>query len=123
MTLPSTSAAYPDTMLDAVSLACQRGILVIPCPSPAALRLQFNGLRGALRKENKSDAIDMISFHLQSDPPALVLKSKETAPNMIALADAIKATRENPPDDPLPLSPLAEDAEAALFRILGVKND
>lgn len=104
-------------MLRAVSAAYSLGELVIPHPRPKALRLDFQGLRGALRAEGNAEEIDALTFQLQDNPPALILRLKETTENAQAINAALAAIGEKSP--PVPPSPDLADSEAALSRILG----
>lgn len=113
MSLPRNSSAYPSTLLAAVQRAADLGEFVIPTKNPRALRLQLQGLRGALRREGAAQTIDSIMFCLQENPPALILKTRDNTPEALDVFAALG-------DNPLPaLSPaLAEQAEDLLSRIL-----
>lgn len=117
MSLPRNSTAYPVTLLAAVTRAADLGIFPIPTQNPQALRLQFQGLRGALRREGNSSVIDSIMFCLQKEPPALILKTRDSTPEALEVAAALQATPEAS-------SPSAADlAEETLSRILsGASN-
>lgn len=116
MSLPKTSTAYPSAFIKAISRAYSEGSLFIPHPKPLALRLQFQGLRGALRKEGSADLIDALSFHTQTNPPGLTLRLRETSPDALAIEAALGDDSPSPDSPPLPSS---IDAESALNRILG----
>lgn len=113
MSLPKTSTAYPSAFIKAISRAYSEGSLFIPHPKPLALRLQFQGLRGALRKEGSADLIDALSFHAGKD--GLTLRLRETSPDALAIEAALG---DSPSPDSPPSSP-SIDAESALQRILG----
>lgn len=114
MSLPRSSLAYPSQLLDAVSLAATRGELVIPTPKPSALRLQLQGLRGALRREGKAEIIDSVGFYIQSNPSALVIRLKENTELALDVSAALAAAQSNNP----PVS-ATEQAEAAISRLFG----
>jgi hypothetical protein len=117
MSLPRNSIAYPPSFLSAIERAFSLGELTIPTEKPKALRLQFQGLRGALRRENRADIIDSVMFCVQESPPALILRSRDASSAALDVAKALETTqvRENP-------SSVTDDAEAALDRILGKSN-
>lgn len=113
MSLPRNSSAYPSTLLAAVQRAADLGEFVIPTKNPRALRLQLQGLRGALRREGAAQTIDSIMFCLQENPPALILKTRDNTPEAL---DVLAALGDNPLPAPSPA--LAEQAEDLLSRIL-----
>jgi len=113
MSLPRNSSAYPPALLAAVQRASDLGAFTIPTKNPRALRLQLQGLRGALRREGSAQVIDSIMFCLQENPPALVLKTRDNTPEAL---DVLAALGDNPLPPPSPA--LAEQAEDLLTRIL-----
>lgn len=116
MSLPRNSSAYPPSLLAAVQRAADLGEFVIPTKNPRALRLQLQGLRGALRRENTSSTIDGVMFCLQAEPPALVIKSRDNTPEALEVLAALgKSPQPSTPDNS---ALLAEQAEDLLARIL-----
>lgn len=113
MTRAKNTTAYPSLMLTGLERAVDLGELVIPTAAPSALRLQYYGLIGALRHEGKTELADLVSFHIQHDPSALVIRLKDTAGIMQDLAAALGAP---------PQPSASEEAAAALDRILGGKS-
>ena len=118
MSLPRSSTAYPPSFLEAVSRAFSLGEITIPTEKPKALRLQFQGLRGALRRENRADVIDSVMFCVQENPPALIIRSRDASE---AALDVSKALAGIPAENP-PSLPSTDSAEDALDRILGKSN-
>lgn len=120
MSLPRNSSAYPPSLLAAVQRAADLGVFVIPTQNPRALRLQLQGLRGALRRENAASLIDSVMFCLQAEPPALVIKTRENTPEALAVLAALESS-------PAPVStapsPSATHAEDILARILGATSN
>ena len=126
MSLPKTSAAYPPQFLRAVETAFSTGEITILHAKPLALRLQLNGLRGALRREGKADIIDSVSFHLRTDPPALIIRARDQSFDARAVESALADIGQpkqpnNPLDDPS--RPALFDADTALDRILNRSAD
>jgi hypothetical protein len=111
MSLPKSSAAYPPALLQAIELGYSSGEFRIPCENPAALRLQFNGLRGALRRENSAGKIDALGFYVQKQPPALILRLRTTDPLAIAVDSAVQSAILTDPS----LDAAAAAAEEAFF--------
>lgn len=120
MSKPRTSTAYP-AHLQAMQRAFSLGELIIPTDNPLRLRLEFQGLRGALRKEKNSEIIDSLGFFIQKDPPALILRSYEATKSA---SDIFAALAETPSTSSpvLSLSDTARAAEDALDRLLGKSN-
>ena len=117
MSLPRNSSAYPSSLLAAVQRAADLGEFIIPTKNPRALRLQLQGLRGALRRENASATIDSVMFCLQDSPPALVIKSRDNTPEALEVLAALGSTPK--PSATLEQSALlADQAEDLLARIL-----
>jgi hypothetical protein len=110
MTTPKHSTAYPSQMLTAIQRAIDLGELVIPTPNPRAMQLQFNGLRGCLRREGKSEFAEMVSFIIADNPPRLILRLRELSPLAKDITAALSAAPERS---------AADEALAALDRILG----
>ena len=100
-------------MLDALERAFSQGELVIPTEKPAALRLHFYGLGGALRKEGKSEIFDGIAFLIRKDPSRLILSLREQTQFGEEVARALAGGNSPPQESP------TSEAEAALARILG----
>lgn len=116
MSLPKSSSAYPRAYLDAIETAHNHGELFIPHSKPLALRLQLQGLRGALRRENAADLIDALVFKVK--PDGLLLQMRDSSDDANAVQNALAAFKTSAPT--LPDSPrTALDADAALNRILG----
>lgn len=114
MSLPKVSESYPIEMMDAIMRAHSVGEVTIHTDNPSNLRLQFNGLRGALRKEGKSEIVDQVSFHIShkdAEHPWMMIRLRSAAPGIADIAAALKG--ENPK------SSAVEEAEASLDRILG----
>lgn len=109
MTLPKTSASYPPEMLAAIDRAHAVGEVVIPTMTPMQMRLQFQGLRGAMRKEGKSELVDMVSFHITEKE--FIIKLRAASPMMADIAKALEIDA--------PRANAVEEAEASLMRILG----
>ena len=110
MPTPTRSDSYPPAMFAALDHARAHGSFLIPTQTPAALRLQFYGLKFALKREEKASetGINGISFILK--PEGLLLRSIENAPFALEIEAALKA--EGAKSNPI------NDAEAALDRIL-----
>lgn len=89
MSLPKASGAYPSALIHAVTVAHDLGELRIPCENPLALRLQFNGLRGALRREGAAGKIDSLGFYIEKSPDTLILRVKTATPLIGEVAQAI----------------------------------
>jgi hypothetical protein len=102
-------------MLRAVETALDLGEFVIPTENPAALRLRFNGLRGALRRKGDPSKIDAVSFHLQASPPALVIRPLADAPLLKDVDAALSALSGDKTAEPS----AAAQAEDLLARLLG----
>ena len=110
MSTPLNSAAYPAAFLDALAQAGEKGSLSIPCPKPAALRLRFYGLVGALRKEGKPEIVENLGFYIRENPLRLDIVRKSLDDEAALVAAALGS------------SPSASDPAAeALKRILGEK--
>lgn len=110
MSRPKNSAAYPPAMLAALDKVHAEGSIIIPTNNPMAMRLHFQGLRGALRNENKAEIIDTVIFKIQKDPSALLIVLRENEAFVQDIAAALGTNTQ--------LSAI-EDAEASLNRILG----
>lgn len=109
MSLPKTSDSYPPEFLAAITRALEEGELAIPTPNPAALRFRFNGLRGAMRRENRGELIDMVSFHIT--PDSMIIRSRAADPLISDVASAL-----GKPSLP---SAARDEAETLLARLLG----
>lgn len=75
---PRASNAYPVEFRAALNRAIGQGELFIPHPKPAAFRLQLYGFTSALRRDGEPELADSCSFYLQSDPPGVWIKLKES---------------------------------------------
>lgn len=122
MSRPKRSDAYPASMMQALTLAFERGSLLIPVPpgtKPAALRLHFYGLFGALRAEGKPEFPDALAIVLSSDPPGILISPREfgNIGSIVAAALVENLPRETPPSE----EP-AENLGDMLSRILGDKT-
>lgn len=109
MSLPKTSASYPPEMLAAIDRAHAVGEVIIPTLTPLSMRLQFQGLRGALRKEGKGELADMVSFHVTEKE--FIIRLRAASPMVLDIAEALKHDA--------PRASAIEEAEASLDRILG----
>jgi len=118
MTQPRSSSAYPLPMFAAIDAALSRGEFLIPCEKPSALRLRFQGLRGALRRENLAEKIDSVSFHLA--PTGLLIRHKDNSADMQAIEAALDLALSTPQPEPSESAQAA--ASLALSRILGEPN-
>lgn len=114
MTKPKSTAAYPAIMTQAMLAAADRGELFIPTDKPAALRLEYYGLTGAMRKEGKTELPDLLTFVISSEPSGLLIRIRDNGPLMDDIARALGAAAT-----PVKPSTSILDAEAALERILG----
>lgn len=111
MPTPRSSSAYPPALLAALAHVQATGELKIPTGKPAALRLQFHGLFGALRKEGKSELCEGIGCYLSEG--MLILAMKDSTSMGIDVLNALTAATGKE------FSPPSLDAdEAALDRIL-----
>jgi len=101
-------------MLIALQRAADIGEFIIPTNNPKAMRLDFQGLRGALRAENRGELADMVSFHIRENPPAFIIRLRDTS----QAAQDIQAALSK-----APIVSALEAADDALDRILaGGKN-
>lgn len=114
MSLSKISDSYPPEMLAAIIRAHKLGEVVIPTHSPYAMRLQFNGLRGALRREGKGEIADQVSFHVSAKdetPTWFAIRLRSASPVISDISAALKSEE--------PKTSAIEEAEASLNRILG----
>jgi hypothetical protein len=102
-------------MLEALSRVHSLGELFIPWGKPAALRLQFYGLARALRSEGKPEIVDSVGFYVQTSPPGLILRLKDSTDLSAAISGALEKAGESLPSETL-------DAENLLSRILERKT-
>lgn len=130
MPTPLHASAYPLVMLDAITRVCASGEpLEIPTQNPTRTRLQFHGLKAALRREGKAELADPWAISIPKDnPPRIVIYLRENsqlaAEIGAALGNSIAAQpAPNPFLDDLPVPKTeqkpVEEAEAAFRRILG----
>ena len=98
-------------MLAALDKVHTEGFIVIPTNNPMAMRLHFQGLRGALRAENRAEVIDTVMFKIQKEPSALVIVLRENEPFIQEISAALGHTKA--------LESAIDSAEASLNRILG----
>lgn len=115
MSLSKNPISYPSSMHVALDIALANGEFVIPCESPIKMRLQFQGLRGALRAAGKGEKADLVGFYLQDNPPALIIRLKDFS----SIAQEVTAAVETLPQPSSKQIPKQTDAEAAMARILG----
>lgn len=118
MSLPKIVDSYPPEMLDAITRAHRDGEVVIPTPTPYQMRLQFNGLRGALRKAGRGEFADQVSFHISpAGTPAeeswFAIRLRSASPIVGDIAAALKGSSTSPS--------AIDEAEESLNRILGKK--
>ena len=116
MSAPKTTDSYPPEYLAAILRAHEVGEVVIPTDNPDALRLRFNGLRGALRREGRGELADMVSF--------LVVRAKDEQPGymriMLRAADPLVADVAAALKNPAPIRSAAlVEQENTLARLLG----
>jgi len=95
-------------MLAAIDLAILRDEFLIPTEHASALRLQFMGLKSALRREGNAGKIDQLSFYLREK--GLLIQKKTLSPLAQDIAAALAEEGLTTPSELL-------DAEAALSRI------
>jgi hypothetical protein len=114
VSLPKSSESYPVAMLDALKRAHATGEVIIPTKTPLQMRLQFQGLRGALRKEGKGELADQVSFHVpgKTEPQEWFSIRLRSASPLIGDITAALEQKE-------PTTSAVEEAEASLNRILG----
>lgn len=117
MSQPRSPSAYPLSMITAVETAARTSEMIIPCDNPRALRLRFNGLRGALRKAGTAHLIDSVSFLIQENPPALIIRHVDNCQDSLDIEKALEGVQLGKP-----AVSAQEEAEASLDRILsGIK--
>lgn len=115
MTRPTSINAYPSSMFAAIERAVAQGEFLIPCEKPRALALDFQGFRGALRKNGQAAFADSVAF--TSTAEGLLIKRRDTTESALAISAALANI---PPTELSPIpSTTPADAEAALSRILG----
>lgn len=112
MSLPKTTSSYPVSMIEALQRAHAEGEVIVPTLTPAALRLQFQGLRGALRKEGRGELADMVSFFVE--PDRFIIRLRANLPGIADLDAALARGK--------PLASTLEAVEASLDRILSGKS-
>lgn len=134
MPTPLHTAAYPLVMLDAITRVCANGQpLEIPTKTPVRTRLQFHGLKAALRREGKPELADPWAISIPKDePPRIVIylrENSELASEVaLALSHIVKPkprVEPTPEDDsiffpPAPPVITPESAENAFNRIMGI---
>lgn len=116
MSLPKTSAAYPPAMLAALDQAQREGEVIIPTLTPLVLRMQFQGLRGALRKEGKPELADTVIFLIEKNPDRFIIRLRANMPGMSDVEAAINSR----PTSAASGKSATEESEASLDRILGL---
>jgi hypothetical protein len=114
MSTPKVSDSYPVEMLDAIKRAHETGEVVIPTPTPHLMRLQFNGLRGALRREGKGELADQVAFCISAKgetPTWFKIVLRSASPVIADIATALKGAKIVPS--------AVEEAEESFNRLLG----
>jgi len=110
MTRPLQVNRYDSSLLLALATAQRLGEFFIPSDKPSALRLEFYGLCGALRKENRPEACDGLKFFLKQD--GLLIKRGATE-----VVDAVKAALNAAEVVVIPEDASIDAAEAFLSKI------
>lgn len=113
MSLPKATDSYPPEMLAALKLAHEVGEVKIPTELPHQMRLQFNGLRGALRKEGKGEIADQVSFHVSPKgeaSPWFAIRLRSASPVITDVAAALAGKKTVPS--------AVEEAEETFNRLL-----
>lgn len=113
MSLPKSIDSYPPEFLEALRRCHAEGEVRIPTLTPLAMRLQFQGLRGALRKAEQAELADQVMFIIEG--PHFILRLRANQPLVSELAAALK------PGKSLLARSAMEESEKALARILGEK--
>lgn len=111
MSRPKVSASYPSAMMSALMRAHKLGEVRIPTKTPLAMRLEFQGFRGALRKEGKGEIADQVSFHAKKDEDVFIIRLRSNSPLMSDIEAALAGAE--------PKTSAVEEAEKSLNRILG----
>lgn len=113
MSLPKVSDSYPPEMIAAILRAHETGEVIIPTITPHAMRLQFNGLRGALRREGKGELADQVSFIISpkgETPTWFAIRLRSASPVISDIAAAMRQEKVIPS--------AVEEAEESFNRIL-----
>lgn len=113
MSLPKSIDAYPPEFLEALKRCHLEGEIRIPTLSPLQMRLQFQGLRGALRKSGQAELADQIMFLVEGE--IFILRLRANQPLVSELAAALKPGKSSVGKS------AAQESEEALARILGEK--
>jgi hypothetical protein len=74
-------------MLAAIERAHLLGELTIPTAKPRALRLEFEKLRGAFRREGQGETVDQLGFYVTDT--SLIIRVKAQSPLMQDLSAAL----------------------------------
>lgn len=109
--------SYPQAMHDALKRAHDTGEVIIPTTTPLAMRLEFQSLRGALRKADKAEVADQVSFHVSrpgEEPSWFAIRLRSASPSISEIVAALEG-------QPAIKKSAIDEAEASLNRILGAR--